>query len=625
MPWAPISEPALGLAILKAKAAAEGIEARVFHFGPALLRYLTAAAYQQVGDCWSINEFTFSGLLDDGFTADQADALLEQCHASVGARSHMPFPKARDLGHAAIQMRQEIVPQFLAECAEELIAYEPTLVGFTCMFDQTIASLALASLLRRKCPDVMIVLGGYAMEGPPGREVLRAFPHIDAIAEGDGEPIIALLAQASVGRGRLSDIGGVFTRDNPLGKPRIRFELDGSPAPDYSDWFADLAALAARDRVTIKTTVLPVESSRGCWWGQKHHCVFCGIDDQTLTYRTKKPATVLAMLAHMRERYGTKVPFRFSDYIFPNSFVNEVLPKLAQIEPRYELQCEIKANQSADRIRAFADAGFTELQPGIESFETGVLGLMEKGVTGIHNVQTIKLGYVNGIQIHYNILYGLPGEKPEWYLRMIDLVPRLYHLAPPISRTEAIVTRFAPLHSSPQRFGSSTRPRHHRCYDCLFSGEFLARTRFDLDNYAYYFERYFEFDPAALPLYGTLIQEINHWKTQHRERDVFLSWEADGDSLVMRDTRFAQPEEIRLSPLQSQIYRRCDDTPMTLDALSRATAMPADEVKEAVAFLDEVRLIWREGEQILGLAVPSAIVARHRKREWSKAWTSLYC
>jgi radical SAM superfamily enzyme YgiQ (UPF0313 family) len=184
---------------------------------------------------------------------------------------------------------------------------------------------------------------------------------------------------ASVGNGELAAIPGVVAQGAKEPQRRSLANLANSPAPDYDDWFADLERLREEDRGTVRTTLLSVESSRGCWWGQKHHCVFCGIDEETLKYRNKDADSVLAMLSSMRERYGDSLPLRFADYIFPARFRAELLPRLASIDPLYELRCEIKANQTTEKIQAFADAGFTELQPGIESFDTNVLRLMDKG------------------------------------------------------------------------------------------------------------------------------------------------------------------------------------------------------------------------------------------------------
>ena len=627
MPWTSVSDPSLGLAILKAQLNREGIEARVFNFHVNLLRYVTNATYHQVASCWALNEFVFTGALDPEIGEDQVACLFERAGANLNpVDSMLPYKNALEFGRALIRLRHEVAPLYLAECAAAVLDYQPTFVGFTCMFDQTMASAAVARLVREQAPDTCIVFGGYAVEGPPGRQVLRAFPFVDAVAEGDGEPIIGALVRSSACDGRIDEVAGVITRANKGRNPRQKYELDQSPTPDYDDWFRDLGQLKERDRVTVLTTLLPVESSRGCWWGQKHHCVFCGIDENTLSYRQKRPETVLAQLSELRAKHGADAPFRFSDYILPQNYMRTLLPMLAQIKPRYQLQCEIKANQSEERMHAFAEAGFTELQPGIESFSTDVLNLMEKGVRGIQNVQTLKSAYLNGILLHYNLIWGIPGEKPEAYRDMLAQLPRLYHLTPPVSRTEAIVTRYAPLHMQPERFGADgAKAVHHRCYDALFSESFLERTRFSLDDYAYYFERYFDYDPLGECFYQLLTKCVDHWKKLHRERDVYLTWEHEDECLRVRDNRFGDPMEISLEPLTSAVYLACDRAPRSLSAIVRELSLPADEVRRALATLDQLRLIWREGGDAVGLATPADICQAHTARQWTRDWASVYC
>jgi ribosomal peptide maturation radical SAM protein 1 len=626
MPWAPFSEPSLGLAILKAQLTREGIAARVFHEGPSLLRHLTAGAYQQIAECWGLDEFAFTGVLDGAFTDDQIQCVMERALSHTEMGSTRAFRNATELAEAVIELRHRIVPAYLAECAERILAYQPTMVGFTCMFDQTLAATALASLLRHSRPDLLIVLGGYALEGPPGIEILKAFPHIDAIALGDGEPAIGALARASVREGALHTIPGVVVQGDRQAPGRSLANLAESPAPDYDDWFADLKRLREEERVTIRTTVLPVESSRGCWWGQKHHCVFCGIDEETLKYRNKDADSVLAMLSHMRERYGDGMPFRFADYIFPARFHTELLPRLAAIDPPYELTCEIKANQTAEKIKAFADAGFAELQPGIESFDTHVLRLMDKGVSGMQNVFLLREGFRYGIQINYNFLYGLPGDRAEWYARMAKLLPRLFHLTPPFSRTETIVTRFAPLQTDPHRFGVATKPRHHRCYDCLFSEEFLSRTQFELDNYAYYFGRNFKYDADVVPHYWTLTALIDLWKRQHLNRLVELTWADDSERVTVVDSRRREAPVIReIWGVARDVFLGCLDKPIARRELADEVGASESDAEAAIEVLDRDELIWTEDELVFGLAIPETIASDYRARGWQRQWTSLSC
>jgi hypothetical protein len=254
---------------------------------------------------------------------------------------------------------------------------------------------------------------------------------------------------------------------------------------------------------------------------------------------------------------------------------------------------------------------------------------MDKGVSAIQNVALLKHGYLNEIVIHYNFLYGIPGETVEQYQEMRLGIPRLYHLTPPVSRSEAIVTRFAPLHADPGRFGSSiTKPVHHRCYDVLFSSEMLSSTGLSLDDYGYYFERYLEFDEELIGLYQQCVTQINHWKRQHREREVTLDYEDCGDSMIVRDTRFGECQSVYLNRTERAVYLACDEAPVSMETLAASVCHEvgyADhQLTSIMDRLDEDRLIWREGVRAFGLAVPREIAAKHFASGWRTQWTSIY-
>jgi len=627
MPWAPVTEPSLAMGILIAKARSAGIRARAMHLNIDLLEHVTFDTYVKVAEYWSLDEFVFTELLSEGVDDTQIRALVDRCaeHLS-GDRANERYRSVEELLDMLLKFRIEIAPPYLERCAEKILSEKPTMLGMTCMFDQTLASVAVARLVKQQSPETLVVLGGYAVQGPPGEQVLKAFPWIDAIARGDGEDMVISLANASVDPKALKQIDGLLIRDN-IPSPQRNSLLEASPDPDYSDWFADVAELERDTGVRIVTGTLPVESSRGCWWGQSKHCVFCGIDDETMRFRHKTPARAFEMLAGMRRTYGD-YEFRFSDYILPKPYFEHLLPKLQDVDPPYRLKCEIKANQSPDRVEALARAGFKEVQPGIESFSTDVLKLMDKGVTGIENVSLLKQGYLHEIVVHYNFLFGIPGETAQHYRDLRNRIPALYHLTPPVSRSEAIVTRFAPLHADPERFGFETAAVHHRCYDVLFSRDMLARTGFSLDDYAYYFARHREFDEEMLDLYNQCVAQINHWKAQHREREVTLDYVDTGDGLLVRDTRYGDEKVTSLAGVARSTYLACDAAPVRVAALIASVSdelkCSADDVTTALDLLDDERFIWRERDRVLGLAVPQTVANARFVSNWRTQWISIH-
>ena len=82
--------------------------------------------------------------------------------------------------------------------------------------------------------------------------------------------------------------------------PLVR-DLDALPLPDFDDYFA------IADRAPLAGSVAPVlllETGRGCWWGAKSHCTFCGLNGGSMAFRTKGAGRALDEIRQLRERYG---------------------------------------------------------------------------------------------------------------------------------------------------------------------------------------------------------------------------------------------------------------------------------------------------------------------------------
>jgi hypothetical protein len=193
MPWAPPTEPCLGLSILAQCLHNERITASVFHMAPVFLRWCTIETYAFVADQTGFNEFIFTGIIDSAFDETQQRALCEHANRCAEAKLYSRYSRngryltAEAIVDLACEMRTRIVPEFIDYSVDCVLAGNPKLVGLTCLFDQTMASVALAKRLKEVAPQLPIVLGGYALEGPPGSAVETAFPWIDLIVSGDGK------------------------------------------------------------------------------------------------------------------------------------------------------------------------------------------------------------------------------------------------------------------------------------------------------------------------------------------------------------------------------------------------------------------------------------------------------
>jgi ribosomal peptide maturation radical SAM protein 1 len=584
---------------------------------------MCSTTYVGLANAYAINDMMFTYDLD----ADLSDLQYRLARERVEELITVGLLNSDEADTDAVMrqlvdLRKNAIPRWLDECVDFVENQQPTLVGLTCQFDQTIASVALARRIRKRLPSVTIVLGGYALEGPAAREVLRCFPYIDAICLGEGERAIVELARASIGERPLKGINNCLTESDttPQTQPPVRAKgrllalrdpikrnpplpMDDSPAPDFDDFFADVRELREVDQVELAVRSLPIEASRGCWWGQHHHCTFCGIDDETMQYRARSPEITMSILDALRRRYDI-LRFRFTDYILPQTYFSSLLPRLAEGEEKYRLECEIKSNLTSKHFALLKAAGFHRCQPGIESFSSSVLERMCKGVTGIRNIQTLVLGKTHDVKILYNILFDLPNDEVEDYELMVGIIPMLFHLDPPLGCQPVEITRFAPLQVDPKRFGIE-EPGRGALYDVIFSPEFLQETEFDLESFASYFEPTYRNSSALQQNYALLVAQVRHWQDLHNTRAVQLLYSLGGEGITFHDSRETEtPEVMTFGSSHATVYGNCAGEARSVDAIARATGMAPKRVSECLADLVNARVVINEGSSYLGIALP---------------------
>jgi ribosomal peptide maturation radical SAM protein 1 len=224
----------------------------------------------------------------------------------------------------------------------------------------------------------------------------------------------------------------------------------------------------------------PMETARGCWWGAKHHCTFCGLNQNDMAFRAKSPEQAMDELVHLVSRYGlTKVVF--ADNIISMDYFRTFLPELKRRHMGIQLLYETKANLNKEQVKLCAEAGVSVIQPGIESLSTNVLHLMHKGVSPLQNVQLLKWCREYGVLPYWNVLYGFPGETAADYDEMCRIAENLSHLTPPLCGGAIRVERFSPYFDYAADFGIRNL-RAHTSYQYIYP--FDESVRYDLAYFA---------------------------------------------------------------------------------------------------------------------------------------------
>src|SRR5436309_2743026 len=390
MPWDRLEHPPIQLGILQRILEQEGIASEVRSLKLDFLEHCIAA--------------TGHGPADQRLGLADYDLIVEWSR-DVGLGDWIftePCPE-RDAGYLALlrdhavpepdvavaQRFRALAPSFLDRRADVIAAAAPAVVGFTTGANQTVASLELAKRLKARVPAIRIVFGGANCQGPMGAALQRAFPWVDVVVRGEAERILpGLVKDLLAGSPIRSQPGLCYT----VGERSVAFEEaatsippDEIPLPRYDEYFEQLDRTSFAPALRPRVTVL-YESARGCWWGAKSHCSFCGISTLTMPFRSKSPDRVVEELLELRQRYGGR-KFLVVDYILDWRYFRELLPRLRDTGHDLRLFCETKANLRKDQVRLLRDAGFVSIQAGVESLSDPILKSIRKGVTAFQNIR----------------------------------------------------------------------------------------------------------------------------------------------------------------------------------------------------------------------------------------------
>lgn len=591
--WA-VNSPSIGLSYLRGALRAAGLEADILYsnldFAARIGRDVYGVVQAQLPVDLLFGDLVFGPALQGGDIPGEAVRdLLEKALAKHAITRSVPegvLDRYVELAEQAIRF----VEAFRA--ARPWQGYD--LVGFTTTFS-LVPALALGKALKSTPGAPPVVFGGCHCEGSLGEALMGHFPWIDFAARGDGEGLIVSLARhLQTPQLPLRSVAGLLWREGEhLGRAdqdRARTEdLDALPVPEFQDWLERLEELGWKELNTLR---LPIETSRGCWYGQKHQCTFCGLNGASLDFRTKGADRILeeysALMVH-----GIPVIYGVDSVLDP-TFFRTVIPRLEALPQKAVMFFEVRATHSRAQLLALRNAGIRVLQPGIESLDTRLLQLMNKGTTAFQNVRMLRWAAELSLPVSWNLLCGLPGEEAEDYIRMAELVPSLTHLLPPITGCNPVhVDRFSPLFDSytdivkplsPYAVALGLEPTAVRelAYHFEFNNAIPASPR----------------DRAALEA----LQRVVHGWLSVAGSAAFVRIDL-GQRIRLCDTRpGAINEEILLEGIRADAYRMMEEG-CDRERLARDLRLDACELDDLIGSFLEQRWIVELDEKCLGLAV----------------------
>lgn len=500
-----------------------------------------------------------------------------------------------------LALRTTTVPQFVELAAAEVARAEPEVVAFTSTFQQTVASIAIARALRRHLPRARFVFGGANFEHDMAPEWLDHVPEIDLVLSGEADDTFPMLLATLAARGDLGKVPGLSWRSTEgavrqnTAAPLVT-DLDRNPAPDYTEYFARAEYLGLLQRGLRNDIRLPFESARGCWWGEKQHCTFCGLNALSMKFRAKSAPRVIEELGLLASRHAS-FHFEAVDNIIDRDYRKTLLPQLSAPETTYDIFYEVKSNLKPEELQELAAAGVRTIQPGIESLATPVLKLMRKGVKGLQNVNLLRWSLYHGITVSWNVLWGFPGERAEDYEAQVRLFGWLHHLQPPSAGLRIWLERFSPLYRDLAGTGKC-KPE---------SGlDFVLPKRISREKVAYFFEYSLD-DSLPDSAFLGMAEAIAHWKAAweggKRPRLVYFS--APGMVTVEDGRASPEPRVLRLRGREAAIFQAIVRTPLSSGRVAELLRAAPVDVERSLRLLAQAGIVAGEDDLWLALPLPA--------------------
>ena len=355
--------------------------------------------------------------------------------------------------------KRERLGQFIDELIGRYGLATYPLVGFTSMFDQTVASVAAARRLKDHNPHVTTIMGGASCEPGVGRAISKRVDAIDFVFAG---PALRSFPEF-VGHLARNDskschrIRGVYSRESlqqKLPDPGIGEEEDINLRLPLEYTTSSSARFAASVRLWCPSFL---RDFRGCWWGERAHCTFCGINGATMTFRAMSPENAIAQFSELFEKYPDVQRFVAVDNILDTSYYSTVLP-FVKAPKGASIFYETRVVDNEEQMQLLAQAGVTKIQPGIEALSTPVLKMMRKGSTAFQNIRFLMRIAKYGIELDWNLLTGFPNEDSDVYEEYLKVIPSLVHLPAPVATFPVRFDRHSPYQKNPDAYGLDLRP-----------------------------------------------------------------------------------------------------------------------------------------------------------------------
>lgn len=395
----------------------------------------------------------------------------------------------------------------LVELDKVIMQQSPTVVGISTTTETYKCGIRIASFIKRKFPETIIVMGGCHVTFEY-RDALNT-GYVDYVIRNEGEITFKELLDSLVnGQGKIENIDGICYK-NVCGEivknKRRKFisRLDDLPIPD-------------RSLFNMKAYAVPasISTSRGC----PGNCIFCAATALSGgCYRIRSAQSIVKEFVYLKE-LGYRHVQIIDDTMTANlDRLNEFLDIMINQKINVSWNCESRADiMTKELLKKMKDAGCVSVQFGVEAGSQEMLDCLKKNVTmeQIRNVFTWSKEL--GMTTATCLIIGQPYDTKETIKNTVKFALELQKLGARVVFSVSTPYPGTYMYNNPEKLG-------------------LKIKDYDLDNYT-----------TQIPVYDT--QNLKLEEIRCAFFDAFISLGkgtmSDGTRTVLQRVRKSLKAEI---------------------------------------------------------------------------------
>lgn len=327
--------------------------------------------------------------------------------------------------------------QPIEQDAQDVVAYQPDLIGITSMTTSYHYVEQLAALLKAALGVPIIIGGPHATSLPEGT---LANPHIDFLVYGEGEYIFQdFLRALERGDTRWDQIQGLWYKEKGQiisgGSRKPIEDLDALPWPSRHLYDLNQYPLYAPNGEPMITIL----SSRGC----PYNCSFCFKGIVGRSYHQRSPEDIVAELRQLAETYKIR-NFYFIDDLFTIDVkrLEAILDYFIEQDLGFRWRCLARVDRvTPELLRKMYLAGCRQIHYGIESGNMDVLRRTAKHIDLQRVRDAIAWTEAAGIRSKGYFILGLPGDTEATmqetieFAATLELTEAMFSIATPFPGT----------------------------------------------------------------------------------------------------------------------------------------------------------------------------------------------